>query len=299
MTEWELARYLIEAKKNIDTILFIQTNQRPLVHINVHDKIAAVGQKFFINCCVVLENSFPRGKKELCKNEIIATIFYERDKNSAHKDDNYKTKRFSSPNEMAESMKKQLQEVREVCTEKLPKVVTLDYVPHDRELFRLVYRVNAQLEEDINKVKYPMATFHSYQLSEEGRFLFRHIDTTEEDRRIAKEWGYDLDELLKKQVLQSTDEIREMTEEEKQRQAIILQNGINSYEGLQNRQDACIQTNLLFHQNIWISPVWQYLEMIEEFKSIGFLDAFEIPHLERFQGDGQLEILTQIMEKYK
>ena len=241
MKNWELARYLIEAKKNIDTLLYIKDNQKLLGNLDLRAKIANTCQQFYINCCIVLDKSFPKAKKRLCENEIIASIYYERDKNSAHKDENYRSQKFKTPDELIAILKNQLETVRNTCAEYLPENITLDYVPHDKELFRLVYRVNAQMEVDVNTVKYPLGVFHSYQLSEEGQHYFREFDTSEEDKRIAKEFGYDYDEVIKRQVLQSVDDIPQMSDEEKQRQAIIVENGLNSYEGLQNRQDFCIK----------------------------------------------------------
>ncbi|MDE6058826.1 MAG: hypothetical protein K2G44_02175 [Clostridia bacterium] len=299
MKKWELARYLIEAKKNIDTLLYIKDNQQLLRNIDLREKIAAACQQFYINCCVVLDNSFPKAKKCLCENEIIASIYYERDKNSAHKDENYRSQKFKTPDELIASLKNQLETARIVCKEYLPENITLDYVPHNKDLFRLVYRVNAQMENDINTVKYPRGVFHSYQLSEEGRHYFRNIDTTEQDRGTAEMFGYDYEEVVKRQVLQSTDDIRELSEEEKARQAVIFENGLNSYEGLQNRQDSCIKVNLLFGLNMWVTPNWKFFEMLDELKAIGFMDQFEIEHLEIIQDEGSRAKLNSIFEKYK
>lgn len=299
MKNWELARYLIEAKKNIDTLLYIKDNQKLLGNLDLRAKIANTCQQFYINCCIVLDKSFPKAKKRLCENEIIASIYYERDKNSAHKDENYRSQKFKTPDELIAILKNQLETVRNTCAEYLPENITLDYVPHDKELFRLVYRVNAQMEVDVNTVKYPLGVFHSYQLSEEGQHCFREFDTSEEDKRIAKEFGYDYDEVIKRQVLQSVDDIPQMSDEEKQRQAIIVENGLNSYEGLQNRQDFCIKFNILFGQNVWSIPNRQSFEMIEELKTIGFYDQFEIEHLEKIQDEDTRMKLNAILEKYK
>ena len=90
-----------------------------------------------------------------------------------------------------------------------------------------------------------------------------------------------------------------MSDEEKQRQAIIVENGLNSYEGLQNRQDFCIKFNILFGQNVWSIPNRQSFEMIEELKAIGLYDQFEIEHLEKIQDEDTRMKLNAILEKYK
>lgn len=300
MTKWQLARYLIEAKKNIDTLLYIKENQKLLGNIDLRARIATTCQQFYINCCVVLDKSFPKDKKKICQNEIISSIYYERDKNSAHKDEDYKRQKYNTPDELIAILKNQLAEVRNLCKDFLPENLTLDYVPHDKELFRFAYRVNPEIEKDVFTVKYPASVFHSYQLSEEGQHYFRDFDTTEQDRRIAKQFGYDYDAMIqKRKVLQSVDDIQEMSESERQRQAVIVENGLNSYEGLQNRQDFCIKINILFGYNAWSTPVWEPLEMIEELKSIGFYDQFEIVHLEKVQDEESQKKVQAILEKYK
>lgn len=284
MMKWQLARYLIDAKKNIDTLLYIKENQELLVNIDLRARIATTCQQFYINCCIVLDKSFPKDKKKICQNEVIASIYYERDKNSAHKDENYKRQKYNTPDELIAILKNQLAEVRNLCKDFLPEILTLDYVPHDKELFRFAYRVNPEIENNVNILKYP---------------YFREFDATEEDSSIAKESGCDYDNEMEHPVLQSVDDIQEMTEKEKHQQAVIVDNGLNSYEGLQNRQDFCIKINILFDYNAWSTPVWETLKMIEELKSIGFYDQFEIVHLEKVQDEESQKKVQAILEKYK
>lgn len=71
------------------------------------------------------------------------------------------------------------------------------------------------------------------------------------------------------------------------------------YEGLQNRQDFCIKFNILFGQNVWSIPNRQSFEMIEELKTIGFYDQFEIEHLEKIQDEDTRMKLNAMLEKYK
>lgn len=85
-----------------------------------------------------------------------------------------------------------------------------------------------------------------------------------------------------------------MSDQEKQRYATIVDNGINSYEGLQNRQDFCIKTNALFDLNMWCEANKQIFEQIEKLKEIGFLDIFEIPHLEILKDTETLQKVISI-----
>ena len=106
---------------------------------------------------------------------------------------------------------------------------------------------------------------------------------------------YDYDKVIERYPLQSIDDIKTMSDQEKQRYATIVDNGINSYEGLQNRQDFCIKTNALFDLNMWCKADKQKFEQIEKLKKIGFLDAFEIPHLEILKDAETLEKVISVL----
>ena len=143
MDKWELARYLIDAKKCVDSVLFIAAYGDELRYIDLRKKTSELRSEFSIKCCVVLDKHLERvkiKKRDLCnQDELVQSLYYERDKNSAHKDESYLSPEFESLNEIAEQMKEQLIHIRSVCSDSLPDVVTLDFVPHDRELFRMLH----------------------------------------------------------------------------------------------------------------------------------------------------------------
>lgn len=300
MCKWENARCLIDAKKAVDSLIFISLNEKKLSNINLQEKCESLRQKFYINVCVVLDQSFPKDKKTICKQDAkIKRIYYERDKNAAHKDKKYCPREYGSLCEEIAEKKSELAYVRELCKNFLPEMITLDFVPHDKELFRLINRVNKEIEQDANKIKYPLSVFHSYQLSKEGRHVFRIFDTEEQDRETAKMFGYDYDEMISKISPAETDDIEEISEQEEKRLEVIKINGINSYEALQNRQDSCIKMNISRNQNVWCLFNKKYFDMIEELKAIGFYDELEMPHMEIFADEEKGKQVMQIMEKYK
>lgn len=296
MQKWELARYLIDAKKKIDTLCFIRDNQRYLCNFDLREKIASTCQHFYINCCVVLDKSFPKEKKKIITDPIIERIYYERDKNAAHKDESYRQQKFDTPDDLINIMKAQIERVKDLCANTLPPILTLDYVSHDKELFRYVHRITPDIEEDIFKLKYPRSVFHSYQLSEEGQHYLRKFSTEEQDKRNAEMFGYDYN-VIKRQVLGSVDDIRELSEDEKKRHAVLVDNGLNSKEGIQNRQDFCIKINLLFNRNSWVTPNAISLECIEKLQAIGFLNEFEIPCLDIMQNEETKQKVLTILEE--
>lgn len=300
MQKWECARYFIDAKKNIDSLMYISLNLSELSNIDVQEKCDDLRQKFYINVCIVLDEAFSNKKKEICKNDdVIKRIYYERDKNAAHKDKEYQSRKYNSLGEEIEDKKTELIHVLQICKDVLPENITLDFVPHDKELFRLVHRVNDSIENDVNTIKYPSSVFHSYQLTEEGKQSFKELSTEKHDRSVAKMFDYDYDEIVEKRLVYSVDDIKGMQSDEKNSAAVKVANGINVYEGIQNRQDFCIKINVLHDQNIWVSIGKKYLEMIEKLKEIGFYDEFELIHMEIFRDDAKRKKVIEILEKYK
>ena len=92
MNKWELARYLIDGKKSVDTVLFLVENGSKVSNIDIRQEVNDAKQKFYVSICVVMDKCFPGKKKTICSNPIISAIYYERDKNFAHKGDNYTAK---------------------------------------------------------------------------------------------------------------------------------------------------------------------------------------------------------------
>ena len=91
MIEWELARYLIDAKKNIDSLLFIQLNIDKLTNLNIKERFDKIQMEFYLKLCYILDDVFKKKKKPIIcsSNKIIKSIYDERDKNNAHKDKDY------------------------------------------------------------------------------------------------------------------------------------------------------------------------------------------------------------------
>lgn len=151
--KWELARYLLDAKKDVDSMWYIAENAALLKYLNLRKKTNDLRREFYIDCCVVVDelvSSKKRSKKELCANDaIINRIYYERDKNSAHKDEQYRENEYSSLLEIKKEMQEQIIHVKGVAAECLPDNLTLDFVCYDREMFRFIHHVTADVEDEI------------------------------------------------------------------------------------------------------------------------------------------------------
>lgn len=247
MIEWELARYLIDAKKNIDSLLFIQLNIDKLTNLNIKERFDKIQMEFYLKLCYILDDVFKKNKKQICaSNKVIKAIYDERDKNNAHKDKNYIPKNYQSWNEIITIMKEQIEEVRKVCFEKLPNVLTLDYVPHDKELFRFIYGINKEKEDQINNQKYT---------------IYSNIENKTK---------------INKKVFNDTEEIKTITDDERKDYAVLFKNGINFYEGIQERQDGCIRANVLFGSNEWCVYT-DVLKIIERLREKGLINEYDMP----------------------
>ena len=67
----------------------------------------------------------------------------------------------------------------------------------------------------------------------------------------------------------------------------MIENGINFYESLQNRQDACIKMNALYNLETWCSFEQENFAIIKKLQKAGAIDEFGIPVMPK--DDVQLE----------
>ena len=77
MEKWELARYLIDAKKSVDTILYLSQHGEKVSMIDIRGIVNETRRTFYVNACIVLDKSFPKKKKEICENATIQSVYYE------------------------------------------------------------------------------------------------------------------------------------------------------------------------------------------------------------------------------
>ncbi|MBK1809704.1 hypothetical protein JHL18_03500 [Clostridium sp. YIM B02505] len=266
MDKWEISRYLIDAKKSVDTILYLYKYGDKVSMINIREKVRETRRKFYINGCIVLDKCFHKTKKQICENEIIKSIYYERDKDAAHKDDKYMKKQYSSLMEMAEDMKIQVQSIREVCKDFLPDNLTLDFLVFDSELFRLANGVDKEMETKIWNAKFP-----------------------------SNNSGKDVVEGERFNMFSDTEDIKQIAEAEKKKYATVLSCGICMEETMQSLQDGCIKTNVLYKQDMWVSISQESLNAIFRLRELGFIDKFDLPREPRNKAEEKA--LIKILEK--
>ena len=71
MNKWELTRYLIDAKKCVDNIMFISLNIKSLINLSVRDIVDNRLRKFYINLKVVYDNVFQKKSAEYLQMKIL------------------------------------------------------------------------------------------------------------------------------------------------------------------------------------------------------------------------------------
>lgn len=251
MEKWELARYLIDAKKSVDTMLYLSLYAEKVSMIDIKGIVNETRRTFYVNACVVLDKCFPKKKKEICKDALIQSVYYERDKNYAHKDENYTEKQYESLGSIADEMKQQLEAIRKLCVSFLPDALTLDYVPFDSKLFRIANGVTKEIEEAALNIKHP------------GR-LHRSDGGENQEGKIYS-------------VFSDTEDIKKIPEDKRKEYATVFQTGIVMEETLQRLQDGCIRTNVLYRTELWVSINCEKLERIRKMRELGLLDVLDVP----------------------
>jgi len=268
MNKWELARYLIDAKKCVDNIIYIEKNIDFLENIDIREKVNTKRREFYINCCIILDKTFPKKKKELCAtDDIVQRLYYERDKNFAHKDSDYKSVAYNSLADMISDLQNQISHLKELCKEALPSVISLDFVPHDRELFRLINGLTVEKETSIDREKYPL----------------KNSSTTNEKRKIYK-------------IFHDIEELRDINNSDVNSFVTIVENGINDFEGLQYRQDFCIKSNVLYGQDMWCKVNLNSIKIMDELKRIDVIDKYNIPQIESLSNTDIQKEFVKIIE---
>lgn len=222
MTSWQIVKYFIDCKKDIDSIIYISENVKLLSNLNLRRILDSRLRDYYIKIRVVYDKSIAKcQQKELCKTDpILERTMHEVDKNYAHKDDDYVPNELEF-RELIDTLKQRLEHCKELCNESLPSI-TIDYVPYDRDLYRFINGITPKVEEELQKTLFPNYTKTFKEVMGKNYKTFSDI---EDIKMINNPSEY----------------------------GVIMECGLNFYEGLQNRQDACIRMNVLFGLNTWCS----------------------------------------------
>ena len=158
MTSWEIVKYFIDCKKDIDSIIYISENVKLLSNLNLRRILDSRLRDYYIKIRVVYDKSIAKcQQKELCKTDpILERTMHEVDKNYAHKDDDYVPNELEF-RELIDTLKQRLEHCKELCNESLPSI-TIDYVPYDRDLYRFINGIKEIFEN--RRTPYFIPTAH-------------------------------------------------------------------------------------------------------------------------------------------
>lgn len=260
MKEWEVARYLIDAKKDIDSIIYFSENLEKIPLTIRKEYCDRIRDHFYINCCVVIDafldikNIYNTKEEKFRSNwkserPIIERLYYERDKNSAHIDKNYKIKEYESLTELKNEMIRQIKKVFEISKDILPNNIDLKFLSHDKVLFRLINGIDAKKEEKIRESMYSDKK-GIYSKAPYGKALKAVYDIKE---------------------------VRGISEEEKQEIGVATEIGLNYFETIQNIQDFFIKINLIYGLNYWTDFFDKQYPKYMELKNSGVIDIYDRP----------------------
>ena len=262
-TKWINASYIINAKKDIDSLMYWRDNFEKVSNIGNKTFVDSKRREFYLNLTNLLEKT----KKKDKNDPILCSILDIRNMKYAHDDDTYYEKEFETRDELINYMVKQIEHVKKVCEPNLPNIITLDYVSHDPLLFRLIHGIDPVREKELFRKKHPCAS------------------SSKPADKVYK-------------VFNDVDQIKIIPKKELNEYAVIIEDGLTNYEGLQNRQDSCIRINVLFGTDMWCTPNRDILNLIRELEDIGFVDKYGITHIDDMTPEG-LEVVREILDKYE
>lgn len=256
---WLNADKFLCAKKCVDSMLYIgdlikppKVNKLGACGVDISGRITCLRRTFYIECGNLLDKCLK--KKEIKKrgacegNSTINAIYYERDKNCAHADENYVAPTFSSLSEMAQVMKEQMSCVRQECANILPEVLEADYVCFDGFLARIVHGVSPEKELEALRAQHP------FYIEPDSMCLLQ-------DGSVFKNFA-DISQL--QDVLKSPCDY-----------CVSFQMKLFKEESLQSLQDSCVRVNVLYGYDVWLSPGPSFdTEYEAELKRVGLMDEF-------------------------
>ena len=249
MTKWELTRYLIDAKKCVDNILFIADNVKKLKNLYLKDIVDDRLRKFYINLRIIYDKVFSKTQiKQLGQTDVIfKETCHERDKNYAHKDDNYVSADFQSIKAIVDLLKVRLEHCFELCRPSFPENVTLNYIDYDHDLYRFINKIDPNKEEKLMKAQHPGYNEMPVGLDDSNSFIRKAFNDTEDIKKVDNPNEY----------------------------AVIMKAGLTVREGIQEMQDSCIRINVLYGENMWAVPnmdvIQEMKQLIEECPDLPFL----------------------------
>jgi len=241
--KWIIASYAFNAKLKIDSLSYIAKYHRKIPTGALRNMIEPLYLDFFIECSAVLDNHIDMistsltnekaNRKRLQEISEVEEIYRWRDKFAAHHDLDALgfglNGSFDGWRNHIEHMKKLLNKVVSVCKKNIPDNFKLDYLDHDSISYRLINRIDREIEERIYDKQHPLR--HSGDNIKNGT-TYAVLNSVDDVCRYLRS---------KNVLMQPT------------RVCGLFETGVNKEETLQNLQRSCIINNILFDYDMWVS----------------------------------------------
>lgn len=229
---WINTEYYIQAFRCVCSLLYLEKHIEVCQFIDSKDFIDGKLHRFYINLCALVDihcdytvsNSKRSAYKKMLRTMCPSYdwIFYERDKNAAHKDCNYLYKFDITLSDLLTKMKKAINTTKYVCSNIISDVVECEYYDYDSLLFRYVNGITPELEKIFNDSIYVKPQF-----DEKDCFAIQNIADAKQVRNLDSNEQY----------------------------CVVCTNGLmgQPYDMLEHRQDMCIKLNAWCGCNLWVT----------------------------------------------
>lgn len=230
---WINTKYFLDAMRCVCSLLYFRDHCRECEFIDTVDFVDAKLHRFFINLCALIDmhcNNVVSRKKQSVYKKMLKTmcpsfhwLFYERDKNAAHKDSDYYFDYRLSYDVLLPKMKKAIKDVKLICNDVFSTVVPLCFYSYDPLLYRYINGITPAYEKKINHLCYlrPDAV---------GNVCFGQFDAISDIRQVRYLSDF-------------------------KRPAVFGTNGFifEKYDMLQHFEDFLIRLNGVYNWDAWIT----------------------------------------------
>lgn len=228
---WINTKYFLDATRCVNSLKYLEKHFNVLEFIDGQDFVDAKLHRFYINLCDLVDKhcEITKSKKKINQyKKMLRTmcpsfnwIYYERDKNAAHKDKDYNLNINISLKQTICEMEKTLYITKLICSNIISDKVSLYFYEYDPLLFRYVHGITPDIEQKFNSKIY----LNKNREITEGRIFYNIVDARQV-RSLDSNKNY----------------------------CITVRNGLmgQPYDMLQKREDMCIKMNCLYGWDTWI-----------------------------------------------
>lgn len=247
---WINTKYFIDAVRCVCSLLYFYEHGGISQFIDSIDFVDGKLHRFYINLCALVDIHcdltkskservhYKRMLRVMCPS--LNWIFYERDKNAAHKDVDYDVTKVLLASVVVEKMKHAIDTVHCVCANTISSEISVCYYAYDPLLFRYVNGITPALEKKWNDCY---------------RFFFEPCNTTGDvEKSFRLIWDA--------RQLRTLDDVEDY--------GILVQRGLigQPYDLLQHAEDFCIKLNAMSGSNVWISCGYREDEVLESVQQL-------------------------------